>query len=244
MKNDFTCIIIDDEQDAIDLLTQRLKLLANEIEIKGTYLSWDSSLNALKTQAFDIIFLDISIHGKSGINLLKALPQIDSEIIFITAHERYMQSAFEFSTAGYLLKPIDDSELLRAINWATKRAMNKQIAARNKISVPASEHKIGIPNNKGIDYVSVKDILYLESINKCTKVVTAKHEYISSNNLGKFKELIDKLPFFQVHRSFIVNIHSIMRYESDGFIIMADKKEIPVSRNIRHDFLQLFEDVF
>jgi two-component system LytT family response regulator len=244
MKNNFTCIIIDDEQDAIELLSVKIKMLAGEIEIKGAYLSWEDALSVLKTQTFDIVFLDISMPGKNGINLLKLLPDLDREIIFVTSHVGYMQNAFDFSTSGYLLKPVDDNELLRAISWATRRAAYKQKASQSKMPVTLPGYKIGIPNNKGIDYVNVNDILYLESINKCTKVVTAKGEYVSSNNLGKFKELTDKLPFFQVHRSFIINLHSVIRYESDGLVIMSDKREIPVARNIRQDFLQLIEDIF
>jgi len=135
-------------------------------------------------------------------------------------------------------------ELSEAIDRAIKRIETKRLAKQGKATTPVKSAKIGIPNNKGIDSISIDDILYLESINKCTRVVTAHGEYISSSNLGKFKELTDKYSFFQVHRSYIINLHRIVRYEMEGIVIMPDKKEIPVSKPIRHDFLMHFERIF
>lgn len=240
MPNNYTCIIVDDEQDAIELLAGRIGRLYKSIKVEATYSNWEEGLEALREKDCDLLFMDISMPGKNGIELLKLLPELQCEIIFVTAFEQYALDAFSFSASGYVLKPLDDTALSAAINKAIRRILNKKMAKQSQGVAPAVNDKIGIPNNHGIDYVNVNDILYLESTNKCTKIVTAKKDYVSSFNLGKFKEHVDAHPFFQVHRSYIINLNYILRYESSGLVIMSNKMEIPVSRSVRNDLLKIF----
>lgn len=240
MNTSYTCVIVDDEQDAIDLLSGRLGLLYDNITIADTFIQWQDALAALRKNRYDLLFIDISMPGKSGFELLKLLPGLESEIIFVTAHDNFALSAFSFSATGYILKPIDDTELLAAVDKALERIANKSLASQLKSPVSRISDKIGVPKNHGIDYINVSDILYLESVNKCTQIITANGKYTSSSNIGTFRYLVDSNSFFQVHRSFIVNLNCILRYESVGTLIMQDKKEIPVSRNIKQDFLQIF----
>jgi two-component system LytT family response regulator len=242
MPNNYTCILVDDEQDAIDLLSDKLEHLYKNIRITGAFLTWENALNALRVEKCDLLLMDISMPGKNSIDLLKLLPNLDSEIIFVTAYDNYALDAFAFSTSGYLLKPVNDTDLSFAINKAIERIQNKKLAKQVKPSSTQLNDKIGIPNNHGIDYVSINDIYYLESANKCTKVVTAKSEFISSINIGNFKFLVDNHFFFQVHRAYIINLNCITRYESSGMAIMANKKEIPVSRNVKNEFLKIFNN--
>jgi two-component system LytT family response regulator len=243
--NNYTCIIVDDEQDAIELIIDRLGKLYNNLSIVATYSFWQPALAGIREHNPDLLLLDISMPGKTTIELLRLLPNLQAEIVFITAHDNYALEAFSFSASGYILKPVDDAELFTAVNKAIDRIQNKKMARQNTSNTSALiSEKIGIPNNQGIDYISVSDILYLESTNKCTRIVTRGAEYTSSANLGKFKHLIDDHSFFQVHRSFIINLNSISRYETSGLVIMSDKKEIPVSRSIKNDFLKIFNSNF
>lgn len=242
----YKCIIIDDEQDAIDLLSGRISQLFDNIEIAHTFTHWKEALSALRNNSYHILFIDISMPEKSGFDLLKLLPDIDAEIIFVTAHDNFALKAFSFSATGYILKPIDDGDLSAAVNTAIERINNKLAARKQSTtqtshSIPVAANKIRIPNNSGIDYVNVNDIIFLESVNKCTMIVTNTTKYTSSANIGTFKYLTDEYSFFQVHRAFIINLNSVVRYESSGIVVMRDKTEIPIARNIRQEFLQLFE---
>jgi two-component system, LytTR family, response regulator len=239
--NNISCIIVDDEQDAIELLMSRVGLLFKNITVTGTYSHWEKAFEALRSQKCDLLFMDISMPGKNGIELLKIIPGLECEIIFVTAHDSYALDAFSFSTSGYILKPIDDAALSSAINKAAERIHNKRIAKQPASPAPFVNDRIGIPNNHGIDYVNISDILYLESTNKCTKIVTTGKEYLSSLNLGKFQHLVDGHSFFQVHRSYIINLGKILRYESSGLIIMSNKDEIPLARSIKSEFLKILD---
>ncbi len=235
MSERITCMIVDDEQDAIDLLVSNLNDIYPSVAIAGTYQSWKDALTALRAQQPDILFLDISMPGKNGMDMLKLLPVIECEIIFTTAFSEYALDAFQFFATGYLLKPIDDMELASAIEKAVERVRHRRI-----VGAPSQGQKLGIPNRKGIDYVNLHDILYLESVNKYTKVITAEAELLSPHNIGTFKKLVESDFFFPVHRSYIINVNYMVRYESEGFVIMTDKKEIPVARAVREDFLARF----
>lgn len=239
-NNSFNCIIVDDEQDSIDLLAARLSLLYRNIRISGTFLSWESALEAMRSNRADIVFMDISMPGKDGISLLRLVPQIEAEIIFVTAHEEYALYAFEFSTSGYVLKPLNDMELSVAVNKAMERITYRRLA--NPHAGSAQAVKIGIPSAEGIDYVNEDSIMYFEAVNGYTRVVTTGGELLSSYSIGRFKANLGNR-FFQVHRSYIVNLNYITRYLSAGIVVMENHKEIPLSKHVRDEFLNLFHVV-
>jgi two-component system LytT family response regulator len=245
MTPDIKCIIIDDEAKAIDVLQDRLNILFPNIEISGTYSEWKKGLEVLRTSHVDIVFMDISMPEKSGIDFIKLFPEMKFQVIFVTAHSEYALDAIKFSAAGYVLKPIDDYELSFAVNKAIDRIKGNNQSQQPFIpsSTQNSKLKIGIPNLKGIDYLDADEILYFESVNKYTKVVTSDYSIVSSYNLAEFKKLVDDRSFFQVHRSYIVNLSCIKRYETSGTIIMDDNMQIPVSKTIKTEFISVFNKI-
>jgi two-component system, LytTR family, response regulator len=237
----YNCVIIDDEDGAIQLLLSRIKLFFKNLEVSATFTKWEMAYNYLQTNEPDIIFMDISMPGTNGIRLLKMLPHIESEIIFITAYAEYALSAFEFTTSGYIVKPIDDTELVAAINKSFKSIQYKRLAKqRTDNSNIAMEPKIGIPDFKGIEYVNLKSIIYFEAAKRYVKVVTVEREILSSYNIGKFKALTEKSFFYQVHRSYILNLNYIERYEHTGIVVLHGGTELPVAKNLREDFLNIY----
>lgn len=246
MLPDINCVIIDDEPKSIDLLRERLEILFPDIKIAGTYTEWKKGLEAIRTHPVDILFIDVSMPEKSGVDFLKLFPAIPFQVIFVTAHSEFAMQAIKFSAAGYVLKPVDDYELSFAVNKAIERIRNtgeKSTQHNTAAHTAVNTVKLGIPNVKGIDYLNAEDILYFESVNKYTKVVTRDSSIISSYNLGEFKKIIDDYHFFQVHRSYIVNLYHIKRYETSGVLVMEDNMQIPVSKNIRTDFMNKFNRI-
>lgn len=240
MSLDFRCIIIDDEPKAIELLKRRLQLLFPNVQVVNTYTQWEDAYEAILNTPIDLLFLDVSMPEKTGVDFLKLFPKLPFQVIFVTAHTQFAVEAIKFSASGYVLKPVDDYELSFAVNKALDRART------SKEPPPASKDnfaKIGIPNPKGIDYINADDILYFESVNKYTKVVTMSHSLLSSYNLGEFKKLVEPPFFIQVHRSFIINLRKVKRYETSGNLVMEDDTAIPVSRSVRNEFLQAFNSI-
>src|ERR1700744_2983467 len=165
MLPEVNCVIIDDEPMSIDLLSQRLNLLFPNLHILGAYTEWKKGLELLRANSVDLLFLDISMPEKSGIDFLKLFPTIPFQVIFITAHSEYAIDAIKLSAAGYILKPIDEYELSFAVNKAIEKIKGPsnitELSAQQKAD--SNKIKIGIPNSGGIDYMNIDDILYFES---------------------------------------------------------------------------------
>lgn len=240
MKHEFTCIIVDDEEDVIGLLAATISDLYSNVNIIATYSRWNDALEALRSNKPDILFLDISIGGKNGMDILKLVPGIESEVIFVTAYSEYAVDAFKLLAAGYLLKPVNEADLCHAMDRAISGITHRRLASQTHAGA-APGSKILVPNGKGFNFCDANDILYLEAINGCTKIVTKESELLSSYNLGKYNHILENKGFFHVHRSYIVNVGFVTRYESNGVITMSNKKEIPVARNFRDEFLSLFK---
>ena len=176
--------------------------------------------------------------SKTGFDLLKLVPGLESELIFITAHAEYALEAFSHAATGYIVKPVRDKDLVVAVDRAMARINDKKAAHTKTRSFV--DGKIGIANNNGIDYLDVSDILYFEAVEGYTKVITKNSSILSSFRIGKVASILEGMPFFQVHRSYIVNLNYISRYDSSGFVVMANKDEIPVSRSFKDSFLHFF----
>src|SRR5690606_35066990 len=122
----------------------------------------------LKEMKPDIVFLDIEMPEKSGINLLYLLPELDAEIIFVTAHDEYALEAFKHFATGYILKPVSEQQLITTINKAISRIHHKNSVD----SVIYQNSILEVPDISGYLYVNIDDIVCLIANNRCTKVIT------------------------------------------------------------------------
>jgi two-component system LytT family response regulator len=118
-------LIVDDEYLALDLLRANLRDLA-EIELVGECANGRQVLSAVSSHKPDLIFLDIEMPGISGIEVVKALPvDIKPMIIFTTAYDQYAVSAFDLNAVDYLLKPLDEEQVERAVQRAVLEYVSK-----------------------------------------------------------------------------------------------------------------------
>ncbi len=237
MLSDVKCVIIDDEPKLIELLQKRLKLLFPRLKVLNAFTKWEDGVEYLRERNVDLLFLDVSMPGKTGVDFLKLFPNRGFEVIFITAHAKYAVDAIKLSALGYVLKPVDDEELTFAVNKFFDKKSKNGGTDSNKNT------KVGIPNVKGVDYFSPDEILYFETVNKYTKVVTDNFSIVSSYNIGEFEKILSEDIFFRVHRSFIVNMNRVKRYESSGMLIMDDNMNIPVSKSNKVTFAQTFNNI-
>ena len=238
--NRYTCVIVDDEPKAIELLKYSLNELYPNIAIIDTFTSWRQAAERLRANGFDILFLDISMPQKSGFDLLNLVPELKCEIIFVTAHSEHTLVAFNHGVTGYVLKPVSDMLLSKAVNKAIERIDYKR-AAKNGITASPIKNKIGVPSTKGTDYIDVDDILYVEAVNRYTSLIKKDEKLLSSYSIGKYKTLLENYSFCQVHRSYIVNLNYIRRYENSGMITMINGVQIPISKQHKDDFQRMFE---
>src|SRR4051812_6091498 len=105
-------LIVDDEENVREALSQMLKLYCDDARLTGTCNNISAAVKAIKENKPDVLLLDIEIGKESGFDIFKHFPNPDFKVIFITAYQQYAVQAFRFAALDYLLKPVDPDQLI------------------------------------------------------------------------------------------------------------------------------------
>lgn len=238
-------VLIDDEKYALAVLEERLRKFCPQVEIVGKASSAVEGQQMITELMPDLVFLDIVMPEQTGFDLLNQLPHLNFQLIFVTSFDEYAIQAIKFCAIGYITKPIRTEELLLAVNQAQKRFTEKSEFERNKqllqnlVTPNSPTNRIGIPTERGLEFLETKDIVRCEGVQRCTKVIIDQRKsIISSYNIGEFVKLLETYNFYPVHKSHLVNLSHIIRYDNEGSLEMSDGDNIPVSRRRRQEFLE------
>lgn len=234
-----TCIIIDDEKLARDLLREYLESI-EDIELLDECSKGSEAVEKINKLKPDLIFLDVQMPGMTG---FEVLDEIDHEpyVIFITAYDQYAIRAFEKNAVDYLLKPLDEDRFRQAITRALKRKKMEDGGLENLLgSLRQVNHKgtydshIFVQKSEKLFNLPVEEIVYLEASGDYTIISTKNDQFVSSSGIGKLEEMMNPDIFIRVHRSTIVNVNylkEIERHFNGGMVVkMQSGKSFPVSR--------------
>jgi len=234
-------IIIDDEGNNIENLQGIIEKYASQVKIVGTASSAEEGKVLITSQQPDLVFLDIQMSGKSGFDLLKELPKVDFEVIFVTAYDRYGIQAIKFSALDYLLKPVNIQEFLAAVEKAQLKISSKKESGNIQnllkyLKGGKEVPKIALPTLKEIMYVKVSDIVRCEAENNYTNfhLVTGE-QVLVCKTLKDFSELLKPHNFLRSHQSHLVNIDCVksLLKEDGGVLLLTNADKIPISRQNR-----------
>ncbi|WP_298953832.1 LytTR family DNA-binding domain-containing protein [uncultured Nonlabens sp.] len=237
-------IIIDDEPKAIAILKNKISRFCTALDIVATIEKPQDAFDTINELNPDLVFIDIAMPGMSGFEVLKQFSNPNFEIIFATAFDQYALDAIKHCAIGYLVKPIDNEDLVEAVDNATRNIMDKNALEKNKILIENlgiqkfQKKKIVIPSTVGLEFVKVKSITHCEGVDGYTKIhfINGK-PILSSHSIGHFKKLLDHKDFYHVHKSYIINMIFVERYLNDGYVILEGNTSIPVARAKRTTFL-------
>jgi two-component system, LytTR family, response regulator len=234
-----TCLIIDDEKLARDLLREYLESM-EEIDVLDECSKGSEAVEKINKLKPDLIFLDVQMPGMTG---FEVLDEIDHEpyVIFTTAYDQYAIKAFEKNAVDYLLKPLDEERFKQAVNRAFKRKKMEEGDLENLLgSLRHVEHKgtydshIFVQKSEKLFNLPIDEIIYLEASGDYTIISTKNDQFVSSSGIGKLEELMNPDTFIRVHRSTIVNVNylkEIERHFNGGMVVkMQSGKSFPVSR--------------
>jgi two-component system, LytTR family, response regulator len=233
-----SCIIIDDEKLARDLLLEYVELFP-ELEVIAECSKGSDAVDKINTLKPDLIFLDVQMPGMNGFDVLDEIDH-DPYVIFTTAYDKYAIKAFEKNAVDYLLKPLDEERFTLAVNRAMKRKSMEQgdigeiLRTFKHADKESYETHIFVQKSEKLFNLPVEEIIFLEASGDYT-VINAKHDqFVSSMGIGKVEELLNPETFIRVHRSTIININflkEIERHFNGGLIVkMQNGKSFPVSR--------------
>lgn len=247
-------ILVDDEPRGLSMLRQLLEIYCPELKIVAE--CGDADLAKEKIELLDpqLVFLDISLPGKSSFEMLAEIKDIRFDIIFVTAHNKYAVQAFQYSAVDYLVKPIDEDLLQAAVRRFIKKreadALNSNLQTLlYNLQKPASsqEAKLCIPSQRGFQVVEINSIIYCEASGSYSHIYFADHPAIcSSRQIHEYEALLEDVGFVRIHKSYLVNLLHIKEYVrgEGGLVILSNEKELEVSRRRKESFLSRLRSFF
>ena len=231
-------IIVDDEPYCCETLTTLLED-SPQVEVIAVCHNAADALAAIQKYSPDLVFLDVEMPKMNGFEMLEQLPAVNFEIIFTTSYDQYALKAIRFSAIDYLLKPIDQEELVNAVQKVIQRTQ-KPIAQQLEILLQKIHHpstpisKMAMPTMEGLQMIQVDQIISCESDSNYTILyLKDKKKKVVSSTLKEIEELLEDHSFARVHRCYLVNINEIERYVKGegGYLIMSDGSTVDVSRS-------------
>lgn len=239
-------IIVDDEQIARKVLQNYLEKYCPVIEVAGEAQHIKEAEPMIQSLRPQLVFLDVEMPFGNAFDILEACQDQQFETIFVTAYAEYSLKALNRSAAYYILKPIDITELVAAVN-KVQLAIQKseefnrtQILLQNLKSKPEQQH-IVLPTLQGFDVIKTASITKLQAKGNFTEVHLTDGSFkLICKFLKHFDELLDA-PFIRIHRSFIINLNFIKSYSkgAGGFITLLDGSEIEVSTTYKEQLLKI-----
>ncbi|WP_028295294.1 LytR/AlgR family response regulator transcription factor [Olivibacter sitiensis] len=242
-------LLVDDEVNNLDNLQALLGKHCPEVSVVGRAGNVDTALELVQLHRPDLIFLDIQMPDKNGFELLKALPERDMEVIFVTAYDQYGIQAVKFSAIDYLLKPINIEEMKGAVDKVRQRLENRKrnLQLENLLGiieqrVAKENHRIALPSQKEVRLVEVQQIVRCEATNNYTSFyLLSGEELVVSRPIYEYEELLSHYGFVRCHQSHLVNRKHVLSFlkEDGGYLRLADGYKIPVSRQKKEEVKRL-----
>lgn len=209
------CLIIDDEPLAINVIKNFLEPI-EDFELIDTFSNPIEGLNFLKNNKVDVIFLDINMPVLDGINFIKSLEN-PPLLIITSAYSQFAIETYELDVLDYLVKPIEFSRLMKALNKVSKRLnTNSSIAQDSGQENPFIFVKI---DKKRMKKIFFNEILVIESLKDYLKINTLSGKYIIHSTLSDFTDLLPERNFLRIHRSYTIAIDKIDAVEGNSIEI-------------------------
>lgn len=233
-------LIVDDEPHAVEVIKKYVAQIPG-LELLATFSNAIQAFQELKKNNVDLIFLDISMPGLSGTDLVRSL-QKPPLVIFTTAYQEYAVEGFELNAVDYLLKPIPFDRFLRAVD----KVMNLhqlQTAGQPLPEIPApaaasQPFYIYMRIDRQLIKLDTDEILWIESLKDYIKVVSKKGTYLTKQKISSVENLLPIRAFLRVHRSFIVPLNKVKGYNPNYLVV--ENTRIPIGRNYKQACLEKF----
>lgn len=227
-----TCIIVDDELPARELIAHHLSGI-KDLSLLASFENAVEAFNFIQQNKVDLMFLDIQMPKVSGLKLIESL-NVAPKIILTTAFREYAAEAFELDVLDYLVKPITLERFMKAISRFNQHntGMLEKPPLTNNINHPYIFLKTGNQQTK----VYLKDVMYIEGLKDYIKVHTSAKVFIVSERLSYMEQKLPENNFARIHKSFIVALDKITHYTSQQITI--GKTVLPIGRVFKNEFLK------
>ena len=246
-----TAVLAEDEPLLADELTDLLKALWPQLQIVARVGDGVAALNAIEAHQPDVAFLDIHMPLLTGIEVARQIAGC-CHVAFITSYDEHALEAFEAGAMDYVLKPPTAARLATTIQRLKSRLQQPPVdlsrALRDLVertpAAPRYLQWINASRGAAVRLITVEEILYFQSDQKYTLVVTADTEALIKKTIKNLTSELDPTMFWQVHRSTVVNVHaidSVLRDDRGNLTLHLKQRaeKLPVSEAYHHLFQQM-----
>lgn len=225
------CLIVEDEPLAANLLADYVEKLPGLV-LKGVCSNAFLASEKLRAEKIDLIFVDIHLPKLNGLDFIKTLSG-NYKIILTTAYHEYALEGFNLNVVDYLLKPIEFSRFMQAVNKVSL-PFNDTISPLH--SEEAHQPFYFFYTDKKKVRVNFNDIVFVESLKDYVRITTEDSKLVTKLQISELEHLLTKLKFFRIHKSYLVNLKMVKSYTATQVEIKG--KIIPVGRVYKEAFLK------
>ena len=245
-------LVIDDESAFIGNLESILASRQSSVALVGDARGVEDGLQKIDLLEPDLVFLDIQMEDGTGFDLLERVERKDFKVIFVTAYDQYAIEAFRFSAVDYLLKPVVSTDLWEAVDRAvveiekSKAELQINVLMDNIQSLSKEKKKLVLRESDTLHVVRLEEILWCMADGSYSKFQLEDGTQIMvSQHLKEFEDLLDKNGFFRAHRSYLVNINKVKRFDKreGGILYLEGDQSIPVSVRKIEKLLKILSDL-
>jgi two-component system, LytTR family, response regulator len=239
-------IIVDDEAAALRSLELLLQAYCPNVTLVAKGQSVKEGLELIKKHNPDIVFLDIEMPKGNGFELLEQAPDLNFEVIFITAYNQYAIKAFKYSAIDYILKPIDVDELVQAVNKVTELRSTK-VNPRERYAVLFQNikeiipRKLVLPTSEGFIYIDLNRVTYLAQEGTTLKFfLQDDSSTIECENVNlNLVDMLEEKGFIPIDDGFHVNLNKVIKVDKSGKgkIIFIGGKSLEFTTYNKEDFI-------
>lgn len=231
-----TCIAIDDEPLALDLLEDNIKKIPflKLMKACGNALEANAFLNE---QSVDLVFLDIQMPGLTGIQFLQGLSKTPPLVIFVTAYEQYALEGYSLDVIDYLLKPVPFERFVKAVNKAYDKFQSRKVPAL----AAATADYIFVNSEYNLVRIDFADVAYIEGLKDYVKIflLSATRPVITRMSMKSLEATLPDNQFVRVHKSFIVSLNKITSIRKGRISLL--KAMIPISEHYKENLYRFID---
>lgn len=232
------CIIVDDERGA-HLVLQHYISQIDRLELMGSCENALEAINLMHNIKVDLMFLDINMPQMSGLEMLSTL-KIKPLVIFTTAHSDYALESYTYDVVDYLLKPIQFTRFLKAVDKAFYH-YGLGLPDKTINTPPSAQYETSIVIRVDGDWLRVEmdEIKYAQSWGNYVKIFTDSQTYLTALTLSELDQRLPHSQFVRVHKSYLVSIKRITRISGNALYI--HDISLPVGLTYRRELLEQFK---
>jgi two-component system LytT family response regulator len=226
------CIIVDDEQHAIDILRHYIEQTP-QLRLAGATTNPMEGLQLVATQPIDLVFLDIQMPELSGMDFIKAING-RAKVILTTAYSEFALEGYELDVVDYLLKPIRLPRFLQAVQKLAKENIHEPVAAQEEEFIFVKTELKG-----KLVKINLCDIDYIEGMKNFVAIHCGTNKILIYTTLRDLEQRLSSKQFMRVHRSFIIPVGRITGIEGNMVRLKNVKAEVLIGEMYKENLMKM-----